>query len=68
MHVLKQHALNVSDLSWSQDSSVLVSGAYDQTCKTWDVEGGKMIESYQNLGFVQCVMFNPQGIYYFETI
>jgi COMPASS component SWD3 len=58
---LKKHTLNVSDLCWSSDSAELLSGAYDQTCKTWDVEGGRMIESYDVEGFVQCVMFNPSG-------
>lgn len=59
---MKKHSLNVSDLSWFSDSSQLLSGAYDQTCKVWDTETGKLVESYASEGFVQCVMFNPQGI------
>ncbi|KAI8588021.1 WD40-repeat-containing domain protein [Geranomyces variabilis] len=60
VHCLKSHYLNISDLSWSKNSAELLSGGYDQTCKTWDVETGKMVGSYANEGFIQCVMFNPQ--------
>ncbi|CAG8727934.1 18309_t:CDS:2, partial [Gigaspora rosea] len=35
---LKGHTLNVSDVCWSNDSRSVLSGAYDQTCKFWDVE------------------------------
>lgn len=61
IHVLKKHELNVSDVSWSNDSLVVVSGGYDQTCRTWDVEQGKPLDVYGMDGFVQCVAFNPQG-------
>lgn len=59
LHCLKKHSLNVSDLWWSKDSSLLLSGAYDQTCKVWSTETGKMIESIESEGFVQCVSFDP---------
>ncbi|CAG8436007.1 17149_t:CDS:10 [Funneliformis caledonium] len=55
---LKGHMLNISDVCWSRDSTSLLSGAYDQTCKLWDVETNKY-NSFENEGFVQCVMFNP---------
>ncbi|KAI8612874.1 WD40-repeat-containing domain protein [Chytriomyces sp. MP71] len=67
--VLKRHTLNVSDVCWSEDSSQLLSGAYDQTCKTWDVENSKFLESFDCDGFVQSVMFNPsdKNQFYYGT-
>ncbi|KAI9343244.1 WD40-repeat-containing domain protein [Obelidium mucronatum] len=69
LSILKRHTLNISDLCWSEDSSLLLSGGYDQTCKTWDVENGKFLESFDCDGFVQCVMFNPadKNQFYFGT-
>lgn len=52
---LKSHSLNISDLSWSIDSSTLLSGGYDQTCKTWDIESGTLSGSWETKGFVQCL-------------
>ncbi|KAJ3005840.1 UNVERIFIED_CONTAM: hypothetical protein HDU68_004383, partial [Siphonaria sp. JEL0065] len=67
--ILKRHTLNISDLCWSEDSSLLLSGGYDQTCKTWDIENGKFLESFDCDGFVQCVMFNPtdKNQFYYGT-
>ncbi|KAI8800555.1 WD40-repeat-containing domain protein, partial [Cladochytrium replicatum] len=56
IHCFKKHTLNVSDLGWTADSTELLSGAYDQTCKIWDVESGKLMESYDCDGFVQSIM------------
>ncbi|KAI8836990.1 WD40-repeat-containing domain protein [Chytriomyces cf. hyalinus JEL632] len=67
--ILKRHTLNISDVCWSEDSTQLLSGAYDQTCKTWDIENGKYMDSYDCDGFVQCVMFNPidKSQFYYGT-
>ncbi|KAJ8327186.1 hypothetical protein BDV3_000310 [Batrachochytrium dendrobatidis] len=65
VHTLRGHTLNVSDLSWSSDSTELLSGAYDQTCKIWDTELGRLVESFDSEGFVQCVMFSPQDKHIF---
>jgi len=51
----------VSDVHWSSDSTSLLSGAYDQTCKIWDSETGRSTFTFETDGFVQCVMFDPQG-------
>ena len=53
--------MNVSDIDWSSDSSELVSSSYDMTCKVWDVATGKLSLDIEAEGFVQCVMFNPEG-------
>lgn len=52
---LKSHSLNISDLSWSIDSTTLLSGGYDSTCKTWDIESGTLSGSWETKGFVQCL-------------
>lgn len=62
LYVLKGHGLNISDLAWGHDSTLLLSGAYDKTCKLWDVESGKQLDSFEGEGFVQCVRFHPQGM------
>jgi COMPASS component SWD3 len=66
---LKAHTLNLSDLAWTPDSSMLLSGAYDETCKTWDVETGKLSSSYDTEGLVQCVGwdFVDSSIFYYGT-
>ncbi|KAI7861853.1 WD40-repeat-containing domain protein [Spinellus fusiger] len=48
---------------------MLLSGAYDETCKTWDVEAGKMAGSYDTEGFVQCVGwdFVDANLFYYGT-
>ncbi|KAF9425460.1 hypothetical protein BGZ94_007514 [Podila epigama] len=51
--VLKGHGLNISDLAWGYDSSLLLSAAYDKTCKLWDVQSGKLLDSFEGEGFVQ---------------
>jgi COMPASS component SWD3 len=65
IHCLLGHGLNVSDLSWYDDSSELLSGGYDQCCKIWDAEQGKMLETYEMDGFVQCVQFSSQNKHIF---
>ncbi|KAI8361875.1 WD40-repeat-containing domain protein [Mortierella sp. GBAus27b] len=60
LYVLKGHGLSVSDLSWGNDSSLLLSAAYDKTCKLWDVGTGRLLDSFDCDGFVQCVRFHPQ--------
>ncbi|KAI8835344.1 quinon protein alcohol dehydrogenase-like superfamily [Chytridium lagenaria] len=59
LHNMKRHNLNISDLCWSNNSTELLSGGYDQNCVIWDVEAGKHVEAYETEGFVQCVMMNP---------
>ncbi|CCI41816.1 unnamed protein product [Albugo candida] len=52
---LTQHQQLVIDVSWSDDSSKLVSASYDHTVKLWDVEKAEQITSYNIEGLVQCV-------------
>lgn len=58
---LKKHSLNISDLAWSSDSLELMTGAYDNSVKLWSVETGKMNQSFETEGFVQCVGYCMQS-------
>lgn len=51
--------MHVVDVYWSSNSRELVSGSYDQTCRTWDVESGRQLGKYVCNGFVQCVQIFP---------
>lgn len=66
---LKGHTLNLSDLAWTPDSTRLLTGGYDETCKTWDLDGGKLVSSYDAEGLVQCVGwdFVDSSIFYYGT-
>ncbi|TMW63861.1 hypothetical protein Poli38472_002802 [Pythium oligandrum] len=55
---LTQHSQLVIDVSWSSDSSTLVSASYDHTVKLWDVEKSQLQASSEVPGLVQCVSFN----------
>ncbi|GLE05148.1 hypothetical protein PINS_up014136 [Pythium insidiosum] len=55
---LAQHQQLVIDVSWSNDSSKLVSASYDHTVKLWDVEKSSLLHSAEVPGLVQCVSFN----------
>lgn len=58
----QEHQLNVSDVCWSNDGTVLLSGGFDHCVKEWDVSAGKALHSYSELqGFIQTVRFNPAG-------
>lgn len=54
----EKHTLCVSDVSWSSDSSMLLSGGLDGTCTLWDVEAGKPISTHRVDGFVQCCLLS----------
>lgn len=58
---LTQHQQLVIDVSWSDDSSKLVSASYDHTVKLWDVEKAEQITSYNIEGLVQCVSMKSTG-------
>lgn len=62
MKTLRGHLQDVYDLSWSPDSSGLVSGSIDNTAIIWDVPKAKTqaILNDHN-GFVQGVAWDPKN-------
>jgi COMPASS component SWD3 len=61
VQILKKHLSSVSEVCWSPDSTELLSASFDHSCKTWDVEAGKLLESFDCDGFVQGVQFVPNA-------
>eukprot|EP00053_Salpingoeca_punica_P007584 m.69073 g.69073 ORF g.69073 m.69073 type:complete len:455 (+) comp14223_c2_seq4:126-1490(+) len=56
---VRGHNLNVLDLSWSTDSSRVVSGSYDRTVRLALAETGQELARRETPGLVQCVAFSP---------
>lgn len=60
--VLRGHLEDVYDLSWSPDSTGIVSGSVDNTAILWDVKTGRSTHIFSDYkGFVQGVSWDPQG-------
>jgi len=58
-HVLKGHALGISDVAWSYDSKYLASGSDDKTVCIWDVQSGELLKILKgHTNYVFCVKFN----------
>ncbi|XP_015113309.1 chromatin assembly factor 1 subunit B [Diachasma alloeum] len=58
--VLRGHLEDIYDISWSPDSSFMVSGSVDNSAIVWDVQKGRSISILQDYkGFVQGVSWDP---------
>eukprot|EP00963_Diacronema_lutheri_P008937 scaffold776_cov347-Pavlova_lutheri.AAC.135 len=63
--VLRGHKEDVQDLSWSPDSTRLVSGSVDHYNIVWNVPGGKMERIYEDhTHYVQGVSWDPCGKFF----
>lgn len=63
LKVLRGHVEDVYDLSWSPDSSSLVSASLDNSVILWNVQKGKkiaLLQDYQR-GFPQGVTWDPNN-------
>ena len=58
MTCFNKHSMNIADLIWSDNSSEVLSAAYDQTCKVWELDGSKMTESYDLEGSAKSVCWH----------
>lgn len=57
---LRGHHADVYDLSWSPDSSCLISGSVDRTAIMWDVAASKQMQILKDhTNFVQGVAWDP---------
>lgn len=60
--LLRGHAGDIYDLSWSPDSSHLISGSVDNSCIIWNIEKGKGVISLKDhKHFVQGVSWDPRN-------
>ena len=52
----------VSSISFSPDSSRLVTGSEDSITRVWDVSSGKLLQTFPlNWGYITAVGFSPDG-------
>lgn len=59
------HLEDILDISWSVDSSLLISGSIDNSVMVWDVSTGSKIAILKEpKGFVQGVAYDPLGMIY----
>lgn len=64
LKVLRGHMEDIYDLSWSPNSSFLVSGSVDNSAMVWDVQKGKSLAILSDhKGFVQGVAWDPKNQY-----
>lgn len=62
--ILRGHMEDVYDLSWSPNSTQLISGSVDNTAILWDIHKGKSFHILNDhKGFVQGVAWDPQNQY-----
>lgn len=60
--ILRGHMEDVYDLSWSPNSTQLISGSVDNTAILWDIHKGKSFHILNDhKGFVQGVAWDPQN-------
>lgn len=59
--VLRGHRQMISDLAFSPDNRVLISGSYDQTVRVWTVATGYERKCLRGHTSVASVAFNPNG-------
>uniref|UniRef100_A0A8I7BBS1 Uncharacterized protein n=1 Tax=Hordeum vulgare subsp. vulgare TaxID=112509 RepID=A0A8I7BBS1_HORVV len=57
--VFKGHEDDVLDLSWSKQSSRLLSSSMDKTVRLWDVESKACLKVFAHSDYVTCIQFNP---------
>jgi protein HIRA/HIR1 len=63
-HVLRGHANNIMDLSWSPDSTKLATVSLDNTVLIWDAAtGARLATLNRHTSFVKGVAWDPIGTY-----
>ncbi|XP_020149933.1 uncharacterized protein [Aegilops tauschii subsp. strangulata] len=63
--VFEGHEDDVLDLSWSKQSSRLLSSSMDKTVRLWDVESKACLQMFGHSDYVTCIQFNPADEGYF---
>ena len=59
--VLEGHAQDINSLAFSPDGSILVSGSDGVNILLWDVNTGKLLETFEGHHGVDSVAFSPDG-------
>jgi WD40 repeat protein len=59
---LKGHSLTIFYIDISADSTLLVSGSFDETTRIWNLETGKLVAGpFKSIGSVGAVRFSPDS-------
>eukprot|EP01089_Gocevia_fonbrunei_P011934 TRINITY_DN2677_c0_g1_i1.p1 TRINITY_DN2677_c0_g1~~TRINITY_DN2677_c0_g1_i1.p1 ORF type:complete len:436 (+),score=66.54 TRINITY_DN2677_c0_g1_i1:516-1823(+) len=61
LHVLGEHTMPVSALSWSPDDNFVVTIALDKKIKLWDVASGSVLHSYTARDSVTSLAWMPDS-------
>ncbi|MEB3215400.1 MAG: hypothetical protein VKN72_03935, partial [Nostocales cyanobacterium 94392] len=59
---LKGHTASVQGVSFSPDGKTLASASNDETVKLWDLNSGRVIQSFKgHITYVRSISFSPDG-------
>ena len=62
LRLIRGHAGTVADVAFSPDGTVIVTGSYDGTARTWEVATGRPLVTFAGHdGAVYAVAFSPDG-------
>ncbi|ETO33796.1 hypothetical protein RFI_03307 [Reticulomyxa filosa] len=61
LKTMKGHVRPVRSVHFSPDGCTVVSGAYDETIRLWNVQSGKQILKLDTIYDVEYVQFSPDG-------
>lgn len=59
--LLKGHTEYVIEVAYSPDGKWLLSGAFDQTARLWEVETGQCVRVYDGFGYPRALAFAQNG-------
>ena len=62
LRLIRGHAGRVADVAFSPGGRVIVTGSYDGTARTWEVETGTPLRTFSgHAGALYAVAFSPDG-------
>ena len=53
------HTSDITDITWSSDSTILATSSFDKQVKVWDIQKQKLIQTFEHQAPVVAISFNP---------